>query len=361
MALYGTSSNPLRGRRWSALLAGTLLLLATGASGVRGQPVTGAAILNYSGPDRQRMLEEGARKEGELLLYTTGTQIAPLMNQFAQKYPFIRLKFFRAGSSEVAQRVTLEYKASFFAVDAFELGSDGLLVPRAQGVLQPFTSPEMAAYPANAMDAQRLWVSARESYGGLSYNTKLIAPADAPKSWTDLLKPRYRGNKMAFPGSTTTSAEWTGVLLTTYGEDFVRKLGQQDIRVYKMTARALQNLVSSGEVAIAARASNAHVAEDRRKGAPVEWVVPGPVAVTSTVAAIAARPPHPHAAMLMIDFLISEEGQRMYQGIGYNSARKGLEDRDTPMEKIYFTQRPTFVDDFEKWAELFRTVFVNKR
>ena len=268
--------------------------------------------------------------------------------------------FFRAGSSEVSQRVTLEYKAGYFTVDAFELGSDGLLVPRAQGILQPFTSPEMAAYPADAIDARRLWVSARESYGGLSYNTKLVPSELAPKTWQDLLKPQYRG-KMAFPGSPTTSAEWVGVLLTTYGEDFVRKLGTQDIRVYKMTARALQNLVSSGEVAIAARASNAHVAEDRRKNAPVAWVAPGPVPVTSTVAAVAARPPHPHAAMLMVDFLLSEEGQRMYQEIGYNSARKGLEDRDTPKEKVYFTQRATFVEDFETWAELFRAVFVNKR
>jgi iron(III) transport system substrate-binding protein len=343
-----------------ALRAVALLLFGAAATPTDAQSVSGAAIANYSGADRQAMLGEGARKEGEILLYTTGTQIAPLMKRFEQKYPFIKLKFFRAGSSEVAQRVTLEYKANFFAVDAFELGSDGLLVPRAQGILQPFTSPEMAAYPADAIDVQRLWVSARESYGGLSYNTKLVPPDQAPKTWADLLKPQYKG-KMAFPGSTTTSAEWTGILLLSYGEDFLRKLATQDIRVYKLTARALQNLVSSGEVAIAARASNAHVAEDRRKGAPVAWVAPGPVAVTSTVAAVAARPPHPHAAMLMVDFLISEEGQRMYQEIGYNSARKGLEDRDTPKEKVYFTQRPTFVDDFEKWAELFRAVFVNKR
>lgn len=359
MARQATSDTVTRAGRYTA---GHLcwMLAVTVVGSAHAQSVTGAAIANYVGPERQRVLEEGAKKEGELLLYTTGTQIAPLMDRFAQKYPFIKLKFFRAGSSEVAQRVTLEYKAGYFAVDAFELGSDGLLVPRAHGVLQPFTSPEMAAYPANAIDSQRLWVSARESYGGLSYNTRLVAPADAPKTWADLLKPQYKG-RMAFPGSTTTSAEWTGILLTSYGEDFVRKLGQQDVRVYKMTARALQNLVSSGEVAIAARASNAHVAEDRRKGAPVEWIAPGPVAVTSTVAALAARPPHPHAAMLMIDFLLSEEGQRLYQGIGYNSARTGLEDRDTPKEKVYFTQRPTFVEDFERWGELFRRVFVNKR
>ena len=65
--------------------------------------------------------------------------------------------------------------------------------------------------------------------------------------------------------------------------------------------------------------------------------------------------------MLMLDFLISEEGQKMYKEIGYNSARKGLEDSDTPRQKVYFTQRPTFVTDFEKWGELFREVFVNKR
>ena len=342
-----------------AIRAGLLVLLCAAAP-ARAQPTAVAAIANYTGPDRQKLLEDGARKEGELLLYTTGTQTAPLMNRFTQKYPFIRLKLYRAGGSEVAQKVAAEYQASYFAVDAFELGSDSLIVPRAQGILQPFTSPEMAAYAAESIDPQRLWVSARESYGGLSYNTRLVPSADAPKTWEDLLKPQYKG-KMALPATPTTSAEWLGILLTSYGEDFVRKLGRQDIRIYRMAARALQNLVMSGEVPIAARASNAHVAEDRKKNAPVEWVAPGPVAVTSVVVALAARPPHPHAAMLMIDFLVSEEGQKMYKQIGYNSARKGLEDSDTPREKIYFTQRPTFVEDFEKWGELFREVFVNRR
>jgi iron(III) transport system substrate-binding protein len=349
-----------RAGRCFAVCAGMLVLLCAQVGQVGAQPATVAAIANYTGADRQKMLEDGARKEGELLLYTTGTQTAPLMNRFAQKYPFMRLKLYRAGGSEVAQKVGIEYQASFFAVDAFELGSDSLIVPRAQGILQPFTSPEMTAYAAESIDPQRMWVSARESYGGLSYNTRLVPAADAPKTWPDLLKPQYKG-KMALPATPTTAAEWLGILLTTYGEDFVRKLGRQDIRIYRMAARALQNLVVSGEVPIAARASNAHVAEDLKKNATVAWVAPGPVAVTSVVVALAARPPHPHAAMLMIDFLISEEGQTMYKQIGYNSARKGLEDRDTPREKVYFTQRPTFVADFETWGELFREVFVNKR
>ena len=243
-----------------AICAGLLALLCAAAP-ARAQPAAVAAIANYTGADRQRLLEDGARKEGELLLYTTGTQTAPLMNRFTQKYPFIRLKLYRAGGSEVAQKVAAEYQASYFAVDAFELGGDSLIVPRAQGILQPFTSPEMAAYAADSIDPQRLWVSARESYGGLSYNTRLVPSADAPKTWPDLLKPQYKG-KMALPATPTTAAEWLGVLLTAYGEDFVRKLGRQDIRIYRMAARALQNLVMSGEVPIAARASNAHVAED---------------------------------------------------------------------------------------------------
>jgi len=340
------------------MLAGLLILFGAAGS-VRADTATGAEIANYTAPDRQRMLEEGARREGELVLYTTGTQTRPLMDRFSQKYPFIKLKLYRAGGSEVAQKVTIEYQAGFFAVDAFELGSDSLLVPRAHGILQPIASPEMAAYPTESVDAKRNWVSARESYAGISYNTKLVFPDQAPKTWEDLLDPRWKG-RMALPGTSTTAAEWIGILLLSYGEDFVRKLGRQDIRIYQISARALQNLVTSGEVAISARSSNAHVAEDLTRNAPVAWVAPGPVAVTSTVVALAARPPHPHAAMLMIDFLLSEEGQKMYKEIGYNSARKGLEDRYTPKQKVYFTQRPTFVEDFEKWGDLFREIYINK-
>lgn len=340
-----------------ALLGCLLTLMGCDVAAAQSSSVI--EIAQMVGPDRQQRLEAGARKEGRLLLYVTGTQIQPLMDRYTAKYPFVKVQMFRADSAAVTKRILEEYKAGYFEADGFELSADALLLPREAGILQPFTSPEMAAFHPDAIEKDRHWVVARESYTGIGYNTSLIPPEHAPKTWADLMKPELKG-KMAVPGSASSSAEWVGILMITQGEEFVRKLGKQDIKVFQITSRAVTNLVTSGEVPLQVRASNAHVAADRAKGAPVAWVAPGPVAVTDSAVALTSKSKAPHAMMLMIDFLLSEEGQRMYKEIGYNSPRKGLEDEDTPMQKIYFTQRATYIDDFDNWSRLFNEVFVKR-
>ena len=113
---------------------------------------------------------------------------------------------------------------------------------------------------------------------------------------------------MAISGVSTTAVNWVGTMVIAEGIDFVRKLGQQNIRIYNMTGRALANLMSSGEVALSPTIYNSHVEASARKGAPLGWVAPGPVPVTDTGVAIARKAPHPHAAMLLVDFLMSKEG-----------------------------------------------------
>src|SRR5438132_7676661 len=118
----------------SAALGLALVALPVAA---KAQPRTVAAIANYTGGDRQKVLEEGARKEAALLIYTTGTQIQPVIDRFKQKYPFLRVELARAPSSDVAGKVLEEYSAGVYLADAFELAAHGLLVPRDQGVV-PF-------------------------------------------------------------------------------------------------------------------------------------------------------------------------------------------------------------------------------
>ena len=74
-----------------------------------------------------------------------------------------------------------------------------------------------------------------------------------------------------------------------------------------------------------------------------------------------AKAPHPHAMMLMADFLLSVEGQKMYKALGYNSARRGMKGSDAPKKKYYLEHRPTFFEDFDKWVALFDAVFKTKK
>ena len=193
-----------RGRRSPFLLL-TLALLAA-APPARAAPTTVAEIATYMGGDRQQMLEAGARREGTVMLYATGTQIQPLLDRFMQIYPFVKVTMPRASALDVTRKVIEEYSAGVYLVDAYELSSYGLVVERDQGLLQPFASPELADYDASAIEPGHHWVSVRESYLGIGYNTQRINAEEAPKTYADLLAPKWKG-KMAASGSLSTTAK----------------------------------------------------------------------------------------------------------------------------------------------------------
>jgi iron(III) transport system substrate-binding protein len=342
--------------RWVLLgaMAAAAPLAAVPASAA---PASVAEIANYAGTDRQRVLEDRAKAEGALTLYTTGTQIAPLIERFNRKYPFVKVQMLRASSVDIATRVTQEYGAGLFLVDAFELNSDGLILPRDQGVLAPFTSPEAANFEPNAIEAGRHWVSVRESYTGIGFNTAKIPPAEAPNTYQDLLDPRWKG-RMAVSATTGTAGNWVGAMVVTHGTDFVRALGKQDIRVYPVAGRALANLMIAGEVALSPTIYQSHVAASKAQGAPLGWNAPGPVPVTDTAVALAVKAPHPGAAMLFIDFLLSREAQTLYRDRGYLSSRKDMRSEEYPdLQKLFLMNRPHYIEEFEGWMRLFQEAF----
>ena len=319
------------------------------------------AIANYSGGDRQAMLETGARRERGLLLYTTGTQIEPLIEAFERKYPFLKVTVQRGTQADIARRALEEYRVGYRKLDMFELSSEGLILIRDANILQPFRSPEAAAFDAAAIEPARHWVVVRESYTGIGFNSKAIPPARAPKNYRDLLAPEWRG-RMAMSGSVSTASNFVGALLLTVGADFVRRLGEQNIRVYSVTARALADLMISGEVTLSPTIYNSHVEASVASGAPLRWVAPGPVPVTDTAVALARAAPSPHAAMLLIDYLMSQEGQHLYRRLGYGSARfdANAQSGNSPVQKLYLGNRPNYLRELAQWSKLYRDVFLRR-
>jgi iron(III) transport system substrate-binding protein len=320
-----------------------------------------ARIANYAGGDRQAMLEAGARRERGLLLYTTGTQIEPLIRGFERKYPFLRVTVQRDTQTDIARRAVQEYRAGVKTLDMFELSSQGLILIRDANILQPFRSPEAAAFDAGAVEPARHWVVVRESYTGIGFNTKTIPAARAPKSYDDLLLPEWRG-RMAMSGSVSTAGNFVATLVLTKGEDFVRRLAEQDIRVYPVSARALANLIIAGEVELSPTIYNSHVEASTARGAPIGWAAPGRVPVTDTAVALAREAPSPHAAMLMIDYLMSQEGQRIYTSLGYGSARRDINRQasEFPVEKLYLANRPDYLKEFAQWSRLYQSTFLRR-
>lgn len=335
-------------------------VLALSASFVAGAPVSAqdaAEVTDYRGSDRQARLEAGARKEGQILLYTTGTQIEPLIDRFKQKYPFIRIEQVRADPQQIAARAMQEYATGLHIVDGYELTSFSLAPLRAAKALAPIHAPEAAAFAEGATGPERNWIVVRESYAGIGYNPARLATADAPKTFADLLAPQWRG-KLAINDSATSIA-FVAAMSIAEGDDFVRKFKQQRTRVYNITARALANFVISGEVVLSPTIYNSHVIASKAAGASIEWIAPGPVVVNDSAVAVAARAPHPHAMMLLTDFFLSREGQEMYLKLGYNSPRNDMQSpEDKSLRKIYLSSLPDFEAAYERWTRLYEATFL---
>jgi iron(III) transport system substrate-binding protein len=164
------------------------------------------------------------------------------------------------------------------------------------------------------------WTHARESYVGLGYNTRFLKAADVPKNFDGLMRPALRDN-MGIAGE-DTGARIIGAMIRVKGEAFVRKLKEQNIRMHMMAGSALTQLVAAGEIFASPSQfySATHVAAKR--GAPVAWVPMDLVVASAGGAAVYANAQRPHAALLFVDFLLSPEGQKLYEDLFFGSAQK---------------------------------------
>jgi iron(III) transport system substrate-binding protein len=312
-------------------------------------------VANYKGADRQQLLEAGAKQEGELTLYSSFVQGDAILKSFNEKYPYIQIHVFRGDGPILIQRVFEENAASHNIVDVIETASGGFQPLIAQGMLQSYISPELAAYPKEAIEKGGHYAFNYQSFVSLGFNTDLVPEAQAPKTLDDLLDPKWR-DKMAFP-ATSTMADWIGAILLDKDEAYLRRLAGQRIRRYEISARALANLIVSGEVPMSPAVLRAHMIDSREHGAHVAWRALGGVYSNVSGLALPVTASHPNAAMLFIDFIFSRDMQVHYQTMGYSSARRDLENAESPSKIYYLTEQPGFMEQYEKWASLGQDIF----
>lgn len=317
-----------------------------------------ADLAMYQGADRTQVLEARARQEGgQIVIYSNGTVMQPVLDVFEKKYPFLKAQIVTGDATTISRRVTDEYRAGRHDVDGFETSVEGLILPGQQGVLQAYTSPELVNYPDKVKSPQGYWTIVRESYIGLGYNTNKLKEAEVPHAYHDLADPKWKG-RMAVSDSASTGANLVGAILTRENEDFVRSLKSQNVRVIQGSGRVVADLIISGEVDLSPTIYNSHVADSASKGAPIGWVPLEPDYVTEVVFALASQAPHPASTLLLADFLLSKEGQQLYQGIGYGSSNLQLANKATSFDKAYFSLDPNYVQSFPRWSKLFQETFL---
>lgn len=330
---------------------------ATAAADFSQMPVEEIAV--YEGEDRLERLEScAAQEEGPLLIYTSSIldQAArPLSEAFQVQYPDIAVEFFRAGSVDVAQRLVEEARADVNAAGVLETTLEPTMEVLAAGLLTPYTFSSIDAYPEDSL-AEGYMAPSRESYRGLGFNTDLYSREEVPQTFEELLDPKWKG-VVSIAGS-SGGARWIGGLLHSHGEDFVRQFGEMDWNVQNVSARALADLIISGEVPMSPTIADAHVVESKETGAPIDWVPLEPAVANVAVWSLPAATPQPCQALLYIDFAYSEEGQQIYTEAGYNSAHEALKSEEG-VEALYLELiTDDYAAEYEEWQRLVEELFV---
>jgi ABC-type thiamine transport system substrate-binding protein len=189
--MFFKPSNPRKNRLLQACDAMALSVAFMGAA----LPARAQEILTSRAPNREELLLEGARKEGQVVLYSAAIvnqALRPMAEAFMKKYPFIKLTFWRGDTEEIIAKLSAEVRAKNVVVDLIEGTGVGELAVES-GLTVPFYTPAVEALPEMYRDPRGNWASTRVSYFGIAYNPKLVPPDQAPKTYDDLLDPRWKG------------------------------------------------------------------------------------------------------------------------------------------------------------------------
>ena len=286
---------------------------AASLAGAQTKSVTDLA--NYRGADREEMLKAGAKKEGKLVWYTSLTAHRDIANVFEAKYPGIKVETYRAGPNDLTRRLITEAQSKRSIADLIETTPATLMMMRENKMLSPYFSPHLAQFPDDAKEeadkGRVFWTTDRESIVGLGYNRNLIRAADVPKNFTELAKPEYKG-KIAVSGD-TTGVRFIGAMIKAKGEEYIKQLRGLDIQMHMISGGAMHELMAAGEMPMSISIFRNHVLSGKPKGAPTEWM---PMDLNPTNAGGVALPTaanNPYAALMFIDFLLSPEGQKIFE------------------------------------------------
>jgi len=316
------------------------------------------ALAAYRGEDRQQRLMAGAKKEGSLLFYTTfPVEYAnQLIEPFKDKYG-IKVDVWRARSEIVLRKVIAEARAGSPNVDVVTVFSPAAEALRRENLLQEIRSPHHEGLIRSAVPAHREWVSTLRHVFVQAYNTGKVRKEDLPRTYEDLLAPKWKG-KLAIEGD---DHEWMSSVIADMGGAEGVKFFRDLVAGNGLSVRSghplLTNLVASGEVPLALTVYQYSVEQAKKKGSPIDWFVIEPAVSITNGIGVAKRAPHPHAALLFYDYIISAEGQRILAKIGYVPTHAKIE---SPVKdvKLKFLDAAALLDEQEKSTRLFEQIIL---
>ncbi|HWP57930.1 MAG TPA: extracellular solute-binding protein [Candidatus Acidoferrales bacterium] len=301
---------------------------------------------------------EGAKREGEVVWYGGGSsEIDDIIGKnFSKKYPFVQAKKFRIQSQKLLVRFEAESRAGKHVADIVRTTDWYIDIFKKKGLLLPYDSPERKFYASELKDRDGYYTALYKFLHTTAYNTELVRKQDLPRSYDDLLDPKWKGKL----GLEDAAYVWFVNLLKIKGEsagvEYMKKLARQNVSLRSGTT-LLTSLVAAGEIPFVLDIYAYSVERLKQKGAPIQWHVIEPAIVHTVTAGISKNAPHPNAAKLFMDYLLSEEGQKTYLTESLEPARTGIDAPWAPKNVRVYVNNPEIGDKVGHYQKLFADIF----
>lgn len=274
----------------------------------------------------QQIDMKAAQKEGRVTIYSSISieDVTALAKAFEKAYPGIKVEIYRAGKIKLGQRMITEAQAGKHRFDVLLSSAFTTLAMKEEKLLGKYVSPQAVHYDRALTDPQGFWTAAQINPMTIGFNNKLVKKDEVPKRWEDLLDPKWKG-KVAINAN---RPEWYIALMQLMGREKARKYMQSlaaNNTIPSQSATLAREFLAAGEFPIYANATSGNMEDFKQKNAPVDWarldVLPSYPILTS----VSAHSDTPNVARLMADFLLSEQGQKVFKSIQRIPAHKDIE------------------------------------
>jgi iron(III) transport system substrate-binding protein len=320
---------------------------------------TVAEVAGLQGADRAQRLIAGARKEGTLTLYGSAPpdDLAVLTTAFEKKYG-VKVRVWRASSETIVQRGVTEMRAGRNEADVFETNGPDMEALYREKVFQEVKSPYLADLLPGAVMPHREWVGTRLNVFVAAYNTRLVKKEELPRRFEDLLNPKWKGKL----GIEASDFDWFATVASEIGEAKVTKLFREIVAANGLSVRKghtlLTNLVVAGEVPLALTVYHYKAEQLKNNGAPIDWFILPPTVARFQGVGLARRAPHPHAAVLFFDFMLTDAQEILSRRDFTPASRKiGTSITKSP---IKFVDPKQMLDEDGKWTRLYAEIVTRR-
>ena len=318
-----------------------------------------------SPPERQQRLYEAAKSEGEAIVYANMdvSAMKPLTDGFIKRYPGVRAASVHFSGASIITRIETEARAGKPISDVVLSGQLGVLALIDKKIAARYRSPEREFYRDGFKDKDGLWTAYMTNVMVSAYNTRQVKKEEAPRGIEDLLRPRWKG-KLTMDNQ---SYVWFGTMLQYLGEEaglrFMKRLNEQNIS-HQRGRRLMTQLVAAGEFDMAVETNLNSVLTFSRQGAPLSFAPIQPYFLSPSLVFMSAHAPRPHTGALFIDYLLSEEGQKIVMSTNRTPAHAKVKSPESQLLEGQDVRTPDIFDIGRRYQAIgnrYREIFGGAR